>query len=52
VAVGLPKAEERSCRVSSFSAEGRTDRPEGDGFRFDMDQIPLSEEARRTVGPE
>ena len=49
--VGRSRARERSCRVSRHSAIGRRERLGGIGFRFDMDQTPLSQEAKQTLRP-
>src|SRR5215475_4080186 len=42
----LVERAERSWRVSRLSAMSRSDRLAGVGFRVDMGQIPLSQEAR------
>ena len=50
-AVGMVESDESNWRVSRLSAVGRRDRLEGVGFRVDMDQTPLFQEARPTDRP-
>ena len=45
------ESDESNWRVSRLSAKGRRDRLEGAGFRIDMDQTPLFQEARLSDRP-
>jgi hypothetical protein len=49
--VGTVESDESNWRVSRLSAKGRRDRLDDAGFRIDMDQTPLFQEARLADRP-